>query len=134
MNSGEKINSLRKEKGVSVEELAKLLGLSNSGMYKIFGRKNIDVEQLKKLADYFGISFESLLPDSQVFNSTSGNGNVINITNNSVVTNNVEELKKEVIHLREIIRQKEEIIAHKEEVIKTKNQLIEVLTKNFEGK
>lgn len=134
MNSGEKINALRKEKGVSVEELAKLLGLSNSGMYKIFKRKHVDVEQLKQLADYLGISFESLLPDSQVFNSTSGNGNVINITNNSVVTNNVEELKKEVMHLREIIRQKEEIISHKEEVIKTKNQLIEVLTKNFEGK
>lgn len=134
MNSGEKINTLRKEKGVSVEELAKLLGLSISGMYKIFARKSIDVEHLKKIADYLEISFETLLPDSHVFNSNSVNGNVINITHNSIATNNVEELKKEVIRLREIIRQKEEIIAHKEEVIRTKNQLIEVLTKNFEGK
>lgn len=62
MEFGERLQALRKEKGVSREELAQALQLSYSAIAKY--ETNIrkpDQETLKKIADYFDVTVDYLL-------------------------------------------------------------------------
>lgn len=59
---GEKIKELRKENGITQEELAKNIDVSTSmvGMYETNARKP-SYEVLIKIAKYFGVSTDYLL-------------------------------------------------------------------------
>ncbi|MHB1126615.1 MAG: helix-turn-helix domain-containing protein [Bacillota bacterium] len=59
---GEKLSKLRKNKGLSQAELARLLGMSRStyAQYEI-DRRNPDYETLSKMASFFGVSTDWLL-------------------------------------------------------------------------
>lgn len=58
----EKIAALCKERGISISRLEKEVGIGNGTI----GRWSISsptVENLKKVADYFGVSVDSLLAE-----------------------------------------------------------------------
>lgn len=57
-----RISKLCSEKGITVTELEKILGFGNSTIIK-WKKSNPTVEKLKKVADYFGVSVDSLLED-----------------------------------------------------------------------
>lgn len=59
---GERISKLRKEKGMTQEELAKALNITRSALslYEI-GKRDPDTETLKKIAEYFGVSIDYIL-------------------------------------------------------------------------
>lgn len=59
---GERLAKLRKEKGLTQEELAKALNITRSALslYEI-GKRDPDTETLKKMAEYFGVSIDYLL-------------------------------------------------------------------------
>ncbi len=65
---GKRISELRKNKGYSQDDLAKLLGISRPSLTQIeLGKRNLLVVELKKIADNFSISIDKLL--SNEFNS-----------------------------------------------------------------
>lgn len=59
MNSiGSKIRELRKKEGATQEDLANLLGVTKSTISKYeLGHREISIEQLKKILDFFGIEY-----------------------------------------------------------------------------
>ena len=60
----EKIAALCKERGISISRLEKEVGIGNGTI----GRWSISsptVENLKKVADYFGVSVDSLLAEDE---------------------------------------------------------------------
>lgn len=63
----EKLISLRKQKGLSQQELANELGLTRSaiGMYEI-GKREPDIETLEQIADYYGVAMDTLLGREEV--------------------------------------------------------------------
>lgn len=60
---GERIRELRKEKGVTQEELGKLIGVQRSAIRKYESGmvENIPRSSIQKMADFFGVSPEYLL-------------------------------------------------------------------------
>lgn len=65
-----RLRELRKEKGLTQIELAKLLNVSDRsvGFYET-GERDPDTDTLKKLADIFGVSIDYLLGRSDTRNS-----------------------------------------------------------------
>lgn len=62
MNIGNNISALRKEKGITQEELAKALGVSAQAVSKWENNSSCpDVSLLTSIADYFGVSVDALL-------------------------------------------------------------------------
>ncbi len=62
MTGIEIIKNLCKERGISIARLEKELGYGNGSLAK---SKAIKADRLKKIADYFGVSMELLLPDDK---------------------------------------------------------------------
>nr|NQU89299.1 DUF4065 domain-containing protein [Bacteroidota bacterium] len=59
---GQRVSELRKNKGFSQEELAKLLEMSRPSITQIeLGKRNLSVIELKKMVDTFSISMDKLL-------------------------------------------------------------------------
>ena len=62
MNIGNNIAALRKEKGITQEELAKILGVSAQAVSKWENNSSCpDVALLTDIADYFGVTVDALL-------------------------------------------------------------------------
>ena len=61
---GSRLRELRKKKGVSQEDLAKLLGVTKSTISKYeLGHRAMSIDQLKKVLDFFGIEYGLFLSD-----------------------------------------------------------------------
>lgn len=65
---GQKIRTLRKTKGLTLEELAKMIGAGKSYLWELEnkGVENPSAERLTKLADILGVTPEFLLNDKLV--------------------------------------------------------------------
>lgn len=59
---GEKIKQLRKARSMKQDELGKILGGLSRGQVSNLetGKRNLNLHQIKTLADYFGVSLETL--------------------------------------------------------------------------
>ena len=58
---GQRIKELRIKRGMDQLQLGKIIGIGRSQVSNIeLGRRNINLNQLKILADYFNVSFETL--------------------------------------------------------------------------
>lgn len=66
---GERLSQLRKEKGLTQEELAKALNMTRSSLslYEI-GKRDPDTDTLKKIADFFNVSTDYLLGQTDIRN------------------------------------------------------------------
>lgn len=66
MDIGKMISKLRSDKGLNQRELAKLLGVSNGaiGMWET-GKRQPDLDTIKKLSAFFGVTTDYLLGNSQ---------------------------------------------------------------------
>lgn len=66
MNVGERITQLRKEKGLTVNKLANLAGVSQSYLRDIeLGNKQPTVEYLSYICDALGTTLEAFFADTQ---------------------------------------------------------------------
>lgn len=64
MKISEKIQALRKKKGLSQENLANMLGISRQAVFKWeAGESTPDIDNIKKLSEIFEVSFDLLLND-----------------------------------------------------------------------
>jgi transcriptional regulator with XRE-family HTH domain len=66
---GKRLSQLRKEKGLTQEELAKALNMTRSSLslYEI-GKRDPDTDTLRKFADYFNVSVDYLLGQTDIRN------------------------------------------------------------------
>lgn len=66
MNIGNNISALRKQKGITQEELANVLGVSAQAVSKWENNSSCpDVALLTKIADYFGVTVDALLRSNE---------------------------------------------------------------------
>lgn len=62
-----RLRALRKERGLTLQQLAKHFGMSHSTLSKYeTGSRKPDMEMLKKLSDFFGVSVDYLISESPV--------------------------------------------------------------------
>ena len=62
MDLGHQLKELRKEKGVSQEDLANVLGVSRQAVYKWENNKGYpDIENLIRLSDYFEVTIDEII-------------------------------------------------------------------------
>ena len=77
MTIGDKIRLLRKEKGLTQQELAKCMKMSDGNLSKYeLGRLEPSTDTIKMLADFFNVSTDYLLglsPDRTDTNNTKSN-------------------------------------------------------------
>ena len=60
---GERIRTLRKQRGLSQEKLGEIVDLSQKQISKIEIEGTHDVRKLKRLADVFGITVDELIEE-----------------------------------------------------------------------
>ncbi len=64
---GERIRQLRKARSLKQDDLMEVLNLSRPAISNIeTGRRNINLHQIKALADYFGVSIEVLGVEAEI--------------------------------------------------------------------
>lgn len=62
-----RLRALRKERGLTLQQLAKHFGMSHSTLSKYeTGSRKPDMKMLKKLSDFFGVSVDYLIGESPV--------------------------------------------------------------------
>lgn len=123
MEMGEIIRRLRLQRGITQEELGRVIGVQKSAIRKYESGmvENMKRSSIKKLADYFGVSPSFLLgyDDSS---TTIYNGIVGNQNNNNIITVEAEahgEIEKELICLckKMSIQQKTKLLSFAYEII-----------------
>jgi len=103
---GKKLSELRKQKGMSQEDLAFDLNISQSSISNYeSGSTHPDVETLRRMADYFKVPITYFFSDEKVFFHTNENhggnsGYMINSTLN-VMSEKLIELYEDRIKLLE---------------------------------
>lgn len=90
MTIGENIKKIRKEKGLTQKELAKLLNVSEPMVSQYESKETLKLETIKKIAAALGISFSELLD----MDKPSGTSSNQKITLNVEIKNINEETKK----------------------------------------
>lgn len=70
----ERLRTLRKQKGITMKQLGAVVGVSESAisLYET-GNRQPDNEQLKKFADYFGVTTDYLLERTDDPQGTTAN-------------------------------------------------------------
>ena len=79
----ERIKQLSNQRKVSIAELERYLGFSNSSIRK-WDERNPGVDKLNAVADYFDVSTDYLLGRTNVKNSSNGS-NEVNINDNTII-------------------------------------------------
>uniref|UniRef100_UPI0024B671C9 helix-turn-helix domain-containing protein n=2 Tax=Streptococcus TaxID=1301 RepID=UPI0024B671C9 len=75
MNLGEKLFKLRKEKGISQENLAEQIGTTRQAISKWENNQGFpEVEKLLQLSNVFEVSVDYLLKDDKIANSSNEKG------------------------------------------------------------
>ena len=64
-----RLRALRKERGLTLQQLAKHFNMSHSTLSKYeTGNRKPDIEMLKKLSEYYGVSIDYLIGKSPIRN------------------------------------------------------------------
>lgn len=123
MEFGNILSDLRNKAKITQQELANVLGISRGtiGMYEI-GKRDPDTETLKKIAQYFNVSVDYLLGNS---NNRNINEPKIPETDKKLIddiTSLDDDLKKEAKKYIELLKLKQNIDASKDENSATLDQ------------
>ena len=113
---GKKLSELRKQKGLSQEQLACDLDISQSSVsnYEL-GSTNPDLDVVKRISDYFQVPISYLFSDDKLnFHTNENNGGNSGYMINSTLSTVSEKLIELYDH---IIREKDEQIASLKELI-----------------
>lgn len=126
MQMGEIIRQLRLQRGITQEELGKVIGVQKSAIRKYESGlvENIKRSSIKKLADYFGVS-PSYLLGYEDSSTTVNNGIIGNHNNHNVVTVGVAsgEIETEIVALckKMTIQQKTKLLSYAYNLIDEEN-------------
>ncbi len=118
MNMGDIIKQLRIQKGITQEELGKVIGVQKSAIRKYESGmvQNIKRSSIKKLADFFGVSPSYLLGYEDSSTTVTNNGIIGDEnSNNTIIVGNEEsfgEIEAELLALckRMTVQQKAKLL------------------------
>lgn len=100
---GKRIKQLRKARSLKQDDLMEVLNLSRPAISNIeTGRRNLNLHQIKALADFFGVSIEALglKTDEVEVNDLLARAKVIFETDNNIIPiEEKEQLFEEVMKL-----------------------------------
>ena len=100
---GKRIKQLRKARSLKQDDLMQVLNLSRPAISNIeTGRRNLNLHQIKALADFFGVSIEALglKTDEVEVNDLLARAKVIFETDNNIIPiEEKEQLFEEVMKL-----------------------------------
>lgn len=108
MTIGTKIQKLRKQHGLSQEQLAETLGVSRQAVSKWEAEQSVpDIDKIVLICDYFGVTTDYILRNEEVpkteqeheFQPDNLVQNKYNISENEVNTENEEKKKKSALLL-----------------------------------
>lgn len=131
MGQGKKLQSLLKERNISVTKLANETGISSNTLYAIIKRdSNINTDTLSKVANALQISIDSLgqlLTDETLSEKTSGNEtHLLDVKFDDTLLETRQlirklndltmEYQKSLDILRELIKEKEYAILHRQQL------------------
>ncbi len=129
------IKDLCRRKNLTLVQLAKKMGITESGLQVIMSRNSTSTNTIKQIADILGVPVSVFFDEPPHPIVQSGNGNIlagpgskiegniqdyikkINNIHGDHVTDKIEELIKEVDYLRELCKEKDEIIRLQKEKI-----------------
>lgn len=99
-----RLKALRKERGLTLQELAKQFNMSHSTLSKYeTGNRRPDMQTLKKLAEFFNVSVDYLIGESPVKNPAE----TVYITRaNALAEDLPQEAKQELEQYIEYLRHK----------------------------
>lgn len=114
-----RIQTLIESKSISKKEFCKIIGITVQTLDNTMKGAEIGSRKLERIADYFKVPIDYFYnreidinhPDNSIGHHVNGNGNKIS------GDISISEYKKEIIHLKEIIKEKQTIIEEKERTI-----------------
>lgn len=104
MTIGAKIQTLRKQRGMSQEQLAEALGVSRQAVSKWEAEQSVpDIDKIISICDYFGVTTDYILRNAELPKTEqqpeSIQQNTYNISDNNVNEENAEKQKKSALLL-----------------------------------
>ncbi|MBX0352995.1 helix-turn-helix domain-containing protein [Bacillus toyonensis] len=74
MTFGNRVRDIRKQKDITQEKLAKMLGFSHASTISFIenGKRRLDAEKIPTLADALGVSIDELFFAQKVVETTTG--------------------------------------------------------------
>ena len=123
MEFGNILSDLRNKAKITQQELANVLGISRGtiGMYEI-GKRDPDTETLKKIAQYFNVSIDYLLGNSNDKNIDESKISEIDKKLIDDITSLDDDLKKEAEKYIELLKIKQNLDKNKDEQSATLDQ------------
>lgn len=131
----DKVKNIANKKGVSLKEIASIIDMSESNLYKCFNRGSIETRHMEKLANALGV------PVSFFFEEDSNSGHRVKAAGDKsvAVAGNGNFFSGESISkgdttrggedniLSEKVKMLEKLLEEKERVIEEKERLIKIL-------
>lgn len=134
MSVNDKIRALRELNNWSQEEMAERMNISKSSYSRLErDESKLDLSKLEKLASIFKIDIAELITSESkglvclIGENKGSNSNYYGSTDSSIIE--LEKLKLELEHSRQVIGYKNEIISQKDNEISALKSLLEVLKK-----
>lgn len=110
------IQILLKQQQKTQKELCSTVGISDTGLRKIFARDSCETALLKKIAEFFNVSICYFFDEPSVNHAVASGDSSVAAINSSVEGSAV--LKERVHSLEELVEQKDKLIEEKERTIK----------------
>ena len=125
MKFDEKLINLRKEKGLSQEEFGNILEVSRQSVSKWeLGQTQPDVDKIKKICEFYNISFDYLLNDNIEEKKLLKDNDKIDENTYNIEIDNLEKRNEEKENFLNIEKNEREIKKEYNEPKKQKNKLI----------
>lgn len=102
MNMGERIKQLRLQKGITQEELGRVIGVKKAAIMKYENGSvtNMKRKSIQKMAAYFGVSPSYLMGFEDNINNGVNNGIIGNNNNNNIINGvELDEIEAELLTL-----------------------------------
>lgn len=107
----DRIQSLLKRQGKTQKELCSVIGISDTGLRKIYARDSCEISLLKKIATFFGVSLTYFFDEYQDERAVAnGDYSAASVHGDATVSASNEILKEQLKSMRELLEEKERTI------------------------
>lgn len=133
MKIHEKIRMIRENKHWSQEYMASKLNISANGYSKIErGETRLNLPRLEQIADIFEMDIVELLQSESGWNyhfgdNNSNNYSAIYSVSSAELAMEIEKLRQEIQHKKDIILQKDKLLEQQSNEIETLKELVAIL-------
>lgn len=112
-----KIKELCEHKNGGLKRLAEEIGMSEQNLHRCINNNKIQAGDLEKIAHSFNVSISIFFEDQSLKENINVGHNVNGNGNNILGNISLNEMQKELDHLRQLLQEKQAIIDEKERTI-----------------